>query len=290
MTGLCLDHAGIAVRDLAAARAVYAALGFTLTPLSIHSGSRTPGGPVEPWGSGNHCAMFDTGYIELIGIVDSDRPSSVPPLLTRYEGAHILALRCTDADATHRALADRAARVDPPRALQRDAPFGPGGAETRRAAFRNIHCDGGFYSVSHLIIIEHRTPDVLWQPHLTVHPNGVTALTEAVLAVEDPATTAERLAVLAGVVPEIAAPGRFTVPLERGRLTVLGPEAAEVTYGVMPPAEPAIVAITLGVSDLAPVRALAERDGIEAWRHGAGLLIPASAACGVALRLEPTNG
>lgn len=286
MTGLSLDHVGVAVRDLAAARAAYAAMGFRLTPLSVHSGSRTPGGPVEPWGSGNHCAMLGAGYLELIGIVAPDRPSSVPPLLERYEGAHILALRCADAEAAYAELTSRAAHVDPPRVLERDAPFGPDGTETRRAAFRNIHCHGAHYAVSHLIVIEHRTPDVLWQPHLTRHPNGAAALVEAVLSVADPATTAERLAALAGAVPEIVGPDRFAVPLERGRISVMTPDAARATFGAPPPSEPSIVAITVAVADLERARGEAEAGGLPIRRHGAGLLIPAAAACGVAIRLE----
>ena len=69
-----LDHVGVAVNDLDVGREVYERLGFTLTPRSIHSGSKTPGGPVEPWGSGNHCAMFRDGYLELIGLTDPDLP------------------------------------------------------------------------------------------------------------------------------------------------------------------------------------------------------------------------
>jgi len=53
-----LDHVGVAIKDLERGRAIYQRLGFRLTARSIHSGSREPGGPVEPWGSGNHCAMF----------------------------------------------------------------------------------------------------------------------------------------------------------------------------------------------------------------------------------------
>ena len=63
-----LDHAGVAVRDLDAAEAAYRRLGFNLTPRSIHSGAVEPGGPVVPWGSGNHCAMFADGYLEVVGL------------------------------------------------------------------------------------------------------------------------------------------------------------------------------------------------------------------------------
>ena len=59
---------------------------------SIHSGSRVPGAPVEVWGSGNHCAMFREGYLEIIGLTDPEKYSSVKPMVERYEGLHIVAI------------------------------------------------------------------------------------------------------------------------------------------------------------------------------------------------------
>ena len=116
-----LDHAGIAVRDLDAAEAAYRRLGFNLTPRSIHSGSVEPGGPVVPWGSGNHCAMFADGYLEIVGLTDPALHSSVKTFLERYEGAHIIAIGSGDTDATYRALSTRSEGVKAPVRLQRDA-------------------------------------------------------------------------------------------------------------------------------------------------------------------------
>ena len=33
-------------------------------------------GPVEPWGTGNRCAMLRDGYIELLGIFDPALPAN----------------------------------------------------------------------------------------------------------------------------------------------------------------------------------------------------------------------
>ena len=84
MISLELDHTGVAVRDLDIGQAAYRKLGFNLTPRSFHSGSRTAGGPVEKWGSGNHCAMFENGYLEIIGITDPNLYSSTQAYLERY--------------------------------------------------------------------------------------------------------------------------------------------------------------------------------------------------------------
>ena len=78
-----LDHVGLAINNLEVGRQAYEKLGFTLTSRSIHSGSREPGGSVEPFGSGNHCAMFEKGYFEVMGLTDPNLYSSALSMLCR---------------------------------------------------------------------------------------------------------------------------------------------------------------------------------------------------------------
>ncbi len=66
-----LDHLAVVNREMGVLEEAYTRLGFLLTPVSRHSGSLTAGGPVEPMGSGNRCAMFKAGYLELLAIVDA---------------------------------------------------------------------------------------------------------------------------------------------------------------------------------------------------------------------------
>src|SRR6185295_7967270 len=74
-----LDHVGVAIRDLARGHPAYERLGFKLTPRSIHRGSPAPGAPVIPFGSGNHCAMFREGYLEIVGLTDPAIYSNIKP-------------------------------------------------------------------------------------------------------------------------------------------------------------------------------------------------------------------
>ena len=115
-----LDHVGLALKDLEVGRQAYDKLGFTLTSRSIHSGSREPGGPVEPFGSGNHCAMFEKGYFEVMGLTDPNLYSSAKALLEKYEGAHIVAFGSGESENAYRVLSSRLDGVQPPRRLERD--------------------------------------------------------------------------------------------------------------------------------------------------------------------------
>ena len=252
---LVLDHVGIAVESLEAGRLTYQRLGFNLTPPSVHSGSRVPGGPVEPWGSGNHCAMFEQGYLEILGIVDAALYSSARALLDRYQGAHIIALGCDDADAAFAALGARQPGIQAPAALERDAAFGPDGRDTRRARFRNIYTDPARFPEAKWIVIEHQTRDVLWQPHLLSHPNGVVAITEAAICTDDVVGTARRLAATFGVAFDAKDPGIARLELARGILYVLSPAMVpKWAKGVEPPAVPSVVGVGFSVRDLAQTK------------------------------------
>ena len=55
---LTLDHVALLSPDLDASKEDYERLGFRLIRPSAHRGRLTPDGPMEPWGSGNRCAMF----------------------------------------------------------------------------------------------------------------------------------------------------------------------------------------------------------------------------------------
>ena len=100
---LAIDHAVIAVRDLDAAAAQFAALGFTLTPRGFHS-----------IGSQNHCVMLGSTYVELLAA---------------------LALSTEDADAAYRALRERGLAARPPMDLARPVEGGV-------ARFRLVQLEG----------------------------------------------------------------------------------------------------------------------------------------------------
>ncbi len=212
---LRLDHAGLALKDLERGRAAYAKLGFTLSSRSVHAGALSPGGPVVPWGSGNHCAMFEQGYFELIGLIDEQLPSSVKRLVAQYEGLHIVAMDTESADAAYAALTQAGVVAAAPAALERDAAFGPHDESVRRARFRNIYLDGEAYPEARFIVIEHGTRDVLWQDHLLTHANGVTGLAALYFCAPDPAASAARFTRLLGAPVHDAERG-YRYDLQRG--------------------------------------------------------------------------
>ena len=266
---LMLDHVGVAVNSLDAGKAAYERMGFRLTARSYHKGATEPGGPVVPWGSGNHCAMFREGYLEILGIFDPSMPSNAKKLLAKYEGAHIVAFGIDQpADEAYQVLSARHPGLKPPMTLQRMAPFGRNDETEKLAEFRNINADPEMFPEGRFIFIEHRTRDVLWQPHLLDHPNGVLGLAEVAIASADVPGTVERLARVLGAAPNDKGHGIFTFELARGTVYVLpGAMVGKWAKGVEPPHVPYIAGFGVRVKDLAATTALLDANGVPYQRH-----------------------
>jgi hypothetical protein len=283
MLDLSLDHVGVGMRDLDSGRIAFDRLGFRLTARSLHAGSPSAGAPVVPWGSGNHCAMFKHGYLEVLGLTDPNRYSSVKDMVSRYEGLHIVALGCADADATHRALVAGGVSAEPPRALERDAAFGPADGEVRRARFKNIYLDRERYPEARFLCIEHLTREVLWQPHLMHHPNGALALEAVYFCTEDLAATAAKISELVGATPAQRASGHVELALARGTLHVVDVATWSAATGfALRAAPPLPVGFGVRVRSLQSTRAFLAQGAVQ-WTERDGVWVGPEAACGAAL-------
>ncbi len=218
MSGIAvaLDHVGIVVRDLAAARAAWTEAGFAPSP------------------SGR--IMLGQGYIDLLA-QDPTKPSAtLTAMLAQGEGAHVLSLRVADAEAA--AVRLRQAGFDAH--LVENARQGDAGGTAR---FRRVPLTD---ALPRLQLIEHRTPEIVWHPTLLPQPNGAAALTEVVVVAEPPAVFAARLSRLAGCGLS-PTDGGFLLPLDGGAVRVLSPDAFHRLWQAAAPPGPSprIAAVVL---------------------------------------------
>ena len=264
-----LDHVGVGGRDLSALAATYRRLGFTLTPTARHRGKATA----------NRCIMLGHGYLELIAPVDAAIPDRLHGQLERYAGLHIVALGIQDSEATLGRLRKAGLDIDGVTPLERpvdDAdPTGP------QARFERIPLPDAPEGTIQLI--KHLTRAAIWQPRFTRHANAAASLEEVVLAVPDPAETAFRFSRLAGlpVVPDPA--GGFAMPMARGRVRMLAPDALGAVYeGITAPALPCIAGMTIATADCCATLCALLGD-VPHRALGDGVLISPAAAGGAAL-------
>ena len=195
MCDLSLDHVGFMLRDLDAGAERWQKLGFKLSRRSSQMGKVPGKSEMAPWATSNHCAMFERGYLELIGVTNLENFNPWSAFLDRFEGPHITALRCEEADRTYAALSDRIDHFDPPLQRLRNAPYGDG---ERPFKFRNIFSQDAHFPEGRYIIIEHQTPGVIWQEELMVQPNGAKSLSELIFCANAQSGLLDRLARISG--------------------------------------------------------------------------------------------
>ncbi len=272
-TATLLDHIGVCTRDPEALWATYLGLGFTLSPVARQSGGQPP----VPLATGNRCAMLRRGYVELLGIIDPALPDNgLGRFLDRYTGQHIIAFAMQDAEANLERL--RRAGLDIPGIawLERpvDAPDGP------RARFARLPFPDA--PEGRLQLIQHLTPDLIWQPRWLDHANHAVALEATILVAERPAESAARLSRLCGLPLEPDPAGGFALPLpDGGRVRILAPDAlADVLPGVVPPTWPFLAGFVLATDD---GNAAVQRLGLPVVPVPLGLMVPPGQAGGTAL-------
>ena len=225
---LSLDHVGFMVRDLDQGVTLWRSLGFLLSPRSPQMG-KTPGrAEITPWATSNHCVMFKQGYLELIGVTEAENFNPWAHFMERFEGPHIAALRCGNADNTYSALSARIDGFDPPLQRRRDFVYK---GDSQPFEFRNIFSQDECFPEGRFILIEHQTPNVIWRPDLMTHPNGAVGLKALIFCSENPQPTRDRLTSMTGESSRGIAGGGETIPLPGGGdLTVIDRSSALTRY------------------------------------------------------------
>ncbi|MDB5415341.1 MAG: hypothetical protein JWR10_3676 [Rubritepida sp.] len=290
-TALALDHVGICARELLPMTDAYEALGFSLSPIALQSGRRTPDGPVEQYGSGNRCAFLKHGYIELLAILQPGLfDNNVSDFTKRYTGMHILAMGMDDAEGNLARM--RRAGIPIPGVAHLQRPVEAGGPIAKFTRLPYPDAPEG-----RLQLIQHLTPELVWQERWMDHANQAEALTEVLLVSAEPAVSAARLSKLTGLVLEPRMAGGFVLrfpggarvagpqaPVMETRISILAAEDLPATLpGVAIPDLPFMAAMFVKTSDgNAAVRRLLGHLPLVALADGA-LMVPPDLGGGAAL-------
>ena len=190
-----IDHVMICVPDLGKGIEAYSRLGFTVYPGGSHTGRPTH----------NAIAFHDEDYLELLSIRDRSvvEPGSSDAGLAAYldqgGGFRIVSLQSDDLAADVAAMRARGVDVGDIRDGGRRTPEGQ---ELRwRAAFLGPQDALPIFFIQHLTPLAERKAQAMRLPS---HPNGVTRVERAYVAVRDVADAAGRYARVLGLpVPKI---------------------------------------------------------------------------------------
>jgi catechol 2,3-dioxygenase-like lactoylglutathione lyase family enzyme len=171
-SAVVLDHIGLIVPDLAAARSLFETLGFTTTPRADHTRTDAQGRIVSA-GSSQHSLMFEQGYVELMQITDrhAGHPLSAAP--EERFGLHVLAFGVADAAEWHARCRGEGMTIGQVMDWSRpvETPERQG-----LARFRFFDAPWRPQDPSYLCWVQHLTPELVRTPSLLRHPNGARAL------------------------------------------------------------------------------------------------------------------
>lgn len=202
-----IDHPLILVRDIEAARAFYARLGFTITPVGLH-----------PWGTGTSLAVLERSALELMGIYDDtllDALAAGPFRFVRHmhealrerEGPALVALHSRDTQGDASAMAARGIETQGHIGFRRRVR--PPGRDWDEAVVSlDILLNPALPRVSHFLARQHK-PELLWVPEWMSHRNGARFIAAVTYLADDPAPLVRRLGAMFGGATEDAAGWRI---------------------------------------------------------------------------------
>jgi len=251
---LGIDHPLIVVMDIAAMRARYEALGFTMTPIGRH-----------PWGTSTSLAMFDRCLLELMSLYDEALIDLSPAgdfrfgrtirdHLAEREGISLLALNSDDAVADAAIVAARGIVSQGTIEFGRDVVL-PDGTPDRTATTLQILHDPDLPRLSNFICQQHR-PDLIYVPKWLEHANGTKGICQVTIMADpaDQPRVRQRLAGLYGSAALFPRAGGFGAHTGNGIFAVADRETVIDTYGALPGAlagetQPCCVAIHVRAGD-----------------------------------------
>lgn len=283
-----IDHLVVAVQDLDRAASLYRRLGFQVGARNRH-----------PWGTENRIIQLPGSFIELIAIGEGAAIAPhqagafsfgafVQDYLGDREGLAMLVLDSQDAEADAALFAKSGIGSFEPFHFERSGRR-PDGSETK-VAFTLAFASAENSPKAGFFVCQHHFPENFWNPEFQRHDNKATQLSSVTLAAPDPERHRAFLTAFTGVEPASPDGDDLSFRLGTGHIDVLTPDDAAEIYGSVEAEldQPSFVAYAVRVEDIdAQARGL-DAAGIPYQHIGSRLIVPASAAFGVAIAFEPT--
>ena len=280
-----VNHVGMAVRDMAKTAARFEAMGFLLTPFSVHSGAWKPGDAVAKLAYGNRCVMFDRNYLEILA---SERPEAPSPriagFLARHQGAHIICFGTEDPEAVHERLLADGVKTSGVLPLQREIETPEG---LRTARFVRVQLGPDTSPEGFIQAAKHLTPQYIHQARFIAHPNRCVALSEVFLVTDDPdGFEAKYTRYCARNAERDSLRRSFPFPLVSKVSIVALRDAPRLLPGSLLPPVPCIAGVAMQTLEMDAVRRRLRNAAIAFQEHESRIIVPAEEAMGIAVIFE----
>jgi hypothetical protein len=245
-------------------------LGFLTTPVNIHYNSDDRGNLTRS-GTANRLSTFSLGYIEILGAVaETPLADQLRTALSRYSGLHLLAFTHADAVSQKSRLEKSGFPMQPAVRLRRPIQTGDGEQTVQVSVIRT---EPGVMAEARVQMLTHETPELIWLPEYSTHPNRTDALSDLLLISDDAPQKAERYSRFTDC-PLSRNADLNILSLSRGSLTFATPKAAETFLPrIQIPDLPYMAAVVLRSGDLAETRGVLEAHGVKPLRESDKIIV-----------------
>jgi catechol 2,3-dioxygenase-like lactoylglutathione lyase family enzyme len=283
-----IDHLVVAVHDLDQAGSFYQRLGFQVGARNRH-----------PWGTENRIVQLPSSFIELITVgegaaIAPHRASAfsfgafVQDYLRGREGLAMLVLDSQDAKADAALFSESGIGSFEPFHFERSGRR-PDGSETK-VAFTLAFTSAEDSPKAGFFVCQQHFPENFWNPEFQRHDNKATQISSVTLAAPSPERLRSFLRAFSGVQPASPDGDDLSFRLGESHIDVLTPDDAAEIYGSVEAEldQPSFVAFAVRVEDIHRQAQGLDSADIPYQHIGSRLIVPASAAFGVAIAFEPT--
>jgi catechol 2,3-dioxygenase-like lactoylglutathione lyase family enzyme len=283
-----IDHLVVAVHDLDQAGSFYQHLGFQVGARNRH-----------PWGTENRIVQLPSSFIELITVgegaaIAPHRASAfsfgafVQDYLRDREGLAMLVLDSQDAKADAALFSESGIGSFEPFHFERSGRR-PDGSETK-VAFTLAFTSAENSPKAGFFVCQQHFPENFWNPEFQRHDNKATQISSVTLAAPSPERLRSFLRAFSGVQPASPDGDDLSFRLGESHIDVLTPDDAAEIYGSVEAEldQPSFVAFAVRVEDIHRQAQGLDSADIPYQHIGSRLIVPASAAFGVAIAFEPT--
>jgi catechol 2,3-dioxygenase-like lactoylglutathione lyase family enzyme len=283
-----IDHLVVAVHDLDQAGSFYQRLGFQVGARNRH-----------PWGTENRIVQLPSSFIELITVgegaaIAPHRASAfsfgafVQDYLGDREGLAMLVLDSQDANADAALFSESGIGSFEPFHFERSGRR-PDGSETK-VAFTLAFTSAENSPKAGFFVCQQHFPENFWNPEFQRHDNKATQISSVTLAAPSPERLRSFLRAFSGVQPASPDGDDLSFRLGDSHIDVLTPDDAAEIYGSVEAEldQPSFVAFAVRVEDIHRQAQGLDSADIPYQHIGSRLIVPASAAFGVAIAFEPT--
>jgi len=197
----------------------------------------------------------------------------------------MLVFQSDDARRDQREFADKGLASYAPFDFSRQARLPDGGEVT--VGFSLAFVTDPRMPEAAFFVCQQHAPEHFWKPEYQRHPNGARAVTEVVMAADEPTSYAALFEGLQGPGTVSAADGALSVETALGRVTLLDRARFAARFADMTdpeaPDTPHFAGYQVAVADLGRTETLLRRQAAPFRREGDRILIPPAEAFGVAV-------